>query len=63
MAQVKTIFQRANEVFGDPDRAQGWMNEPNPALGGRCPNECLDSNQRVERVEELLLQIEYGLLH
>lgn len=63
MSYRDRVFQRAAEVFGNYNQARGWMKEPNPALGGRSPNECLDLDRDVERVEKLMLQIEYGLLH
>ena len=55
------IMSRIEEVFSDKDIALDWANSPNLALSGDKPIEVLDTDAGVERVEEILINIEHGI--
>jgi len=52
------IIQIANRVFGDPAKAQDWLNRPRVQLGGRTPMQMLGTKTGARRVEELLAEID-----
>jgi len=51
------ILGLANRVFGDPARANEWLDRPSVQLGGRPPRSLLKTEDGVRRVEELLTQV------
>jgi putative toxin-antitoxin system antitoxin component (TIGR02293 family) len=56
------LLQRATDVFGSPDDAREWMQEPNFALGDDTPLQFADTEPGARRVERLLGQIEHGII-
>lgn len=60
--QIHRINALAISVIGDEVRALNWLKEPNPATDNRAPIELLGEPQGYERVTNLLLRIEYGVL-
>jgi putative toxin-antitoxin system antitoxin component (TIGR02293 family) len=54
------LLSRAEEVFGDREKAAWWMNEPNAALDGRVPVEVALTAPGAEIVEDLLGGLEHG---
>lgn len=54
------LLSRAEEVFGDCEKAAWWLNEPNAALDGRVPVEVALTAPGAEIVEDLLGSLEHG---
>lgn len=55
------VFAKASEVLGSEDEAKRWLAEPAMALGQRRPIDLLASPAGTELVEDLLVQLEYGV--
>jgi putative toxin-antitoxin system antitoxin component (TIGR02293 family) len=55
---ISFVIEVANRVFGEPAKAQAWLNHPRLQLGGRTPMEMLATEDGARRVEELLAQID-----
>ena len=60
--QIQSIFQRAEDVFGIPEVAGKWLQEPNLATDGQPPITLLGSEGGYARVKTLLDRIDYGVL-
>lgn len=58
LARIQVL---ANWVLEDPDAARTWLNEPQPGLAGRVPNDLLASEFGAREVERLLYRIEHGV--
>jgi putative toxin-antitoxin system antitoxin component (TIGR02293 family) len=56
------LYQRAAEVLGGRDEARAWMQEPNFALGDDTPLHFADTEPGARRLEQLLGQIEHGII-
>ena len=54
------VIATARKVFQDDKKAQGWLREPNVALGGATPLSLLDSEPGARQVENILGRIAYG---
>lgn len=52
------VAELAKRIFGDPAKAESWLDRPSLQLGGRKPRDMLGSEDGARRVEELLLQID-----
>ena len=55
------IFAKAIEVMGSEDRARAWLTEPAMALDRRKPIDLMATPAGAELVEDLLVQLEYGV--
>jgi putative toxin-antitoxin system antitoxin component (TIGR02293 family) len=55
------VLDSAERIYESRERAQQWLNRPNPRLGGRTPVEVLDTGNGEQKVEELLGQIGEGI--
>lgn len=63
LLRVARIMAIAEEVFDyDTPKAVSWLKTGNRALDGEKPFELLGSEVGARQIEELLMQIEYGLL-
>jgi len=60
--QIQSIFRHAEGVFGAPEVAGKWLQEPNLATDGRPPITLLGSEGGYARVKTLLDRIDYGVL-
>ena len=56
------LVERAEYVFGDRLVALQWLYDPNGALDGQLPIECISSPAGMAQVEKVLTQIEYNVL-
>jgi putative toxin-antitoxin system antitoxin component (TIGR02293 family) len=56
------ITALAISVFGKEETAKEWLSERNLATDDKPPIGLLDTAEGVERVKNLLLRIEYGVL-
>ena len=61
VVQVAKILIRAEEVFGNREKAVKWLKEPCVALGGNAPMEMMDTFSGVRMIEDELGRIEYGV--
>ena len=52
-------WEHALRVFGNEDKAAGWMNTPLHQLGERTPADVLSEDPNSEAVDTLLVRIEY----
>lgn len=57
-----SIGELAEYVFGDKEVAAEWLATPNLALYNMSPNLVLSLSWGEDRVRNLLLRIEYGVL-
>jgi putative toxin-antitoxin system antitoxin component (TIGR02293 family) len=60
--QVALIFQKGQEVFGDAEKFNIWLDAKNQALGKVKPKELLDNTFGIKMIEDELTKIEYGIL-
>lgn len=60
--QVAKLFTLAERIFGCKDKAKTWMKLAQPALGGHSPLEFCSTMVGAQAVEDLLGQIEYGVV-
>ena len=60
MARLLRIKTYAAEVFEDPEVAETWLSEANPALGDHIPAELLVTDEGTRAVETVLRRIDYG---
>lgn len=51
----------AEEVLGTTEKAAGWLRHPNPALGGKTPVRCLDTDLGAQQVETVLGRLAHGV--
>ncbi len=57
---LKTIKEKANEVFGEPEITQEWLTSKIEGLGHQKPIEMIRHGQG-DKVYDALLRIEYGI--
>jgi len=50
---------RALETFGSREKAEHWMNRPNPQFDGKTPAEMIESD--LVQVEGELVRIDHGV--
>lgn len=61
-AEIEAISTLASAVIGDKNKATQWLSEPNVATDNRAPIDLIGEKDGYERVKNLLLRIEYGVL-
>ena len=61
LARVAKILQRAHEVFGNADKARGWMNTRLAAFDGETPLQRADTSLGASQVEDVLGRIDCGV--
>ncbi len=59
--RLARVYASAVEMIGDEERAVGWLQTPNRALGGERPLDQLDTDVGAREVEDLLGRIAYGI--
>jgi len=60
--QIREIEALAETVIGDRQQAFQWLSEPNAATDDKAPMDLLGDQSGYDRVKNLLLRIEYGVL-
>lgn len=63
LARIDRIYTLAIEVFGDSERATGWLKRPSRALGKELPLKLLDTDAGTQQVERELRQIQHGFVY
>jgi putative toxin-antitoxin system antitoxin component (TIGR02293 family) len=62
LARLRRIIAKAEEVFGNAQKARHWMERPSSRLPrGESPLSLLDTDGGTQVVTERLLQIEHGI--
>ena len=61
VARFFRIWRKAQETFGEVDRARRWMERPTRPLGNQSPVSLLDTEEGARLVEALLGRIDHGL--
>ncbi|MCP4664987.1 MAG: DUF2384 domain-containing protein [Deltaproteobacteria bacterium] len=59
--RIAKLYDKAVDVFENPDLARKWFQEPARALGGKIPLEYADTEPGAQEVDELLGRIEHGV--
>jgi uncharacterized protein (DUF2384 family) len=54
------LFELANFVFCDKDKAARWMRKPRARFGGKAAIDVMHSEAGAKSVEEALVQIDHG---
>jgi uncharacterized protein (DUF2384 family) len=52
------LLAMVGRIFGNPCKAEEWLDRPSVQLGGRRPRALLSTVDGARRVEELLAQID-----
>lgn len=60
-AVAQSAEQRAQEVFGDKDKALRWMGTPVRALNYATPISLLGSKEGAKAVLDVLTRVEHGV--
>jgi putative toxin-antitoxin system antitoxin component (TIGR02293 family) len=60
--RIARITSLAEEVFGDDAKASRWLRKAKTRFEGRSPLEMLRTEAGARLVEEMLLQLDYGLV-
>jgi uncharacterized protein (DUF2384 family) len=56
------LVRYAETVFGDADKAERWLSKPKVFLDGKTPRGVMDSPSGREKIDEMLVRIEYGMI-
>jgi len=59
--RVARITAMAEQVFGESERAWRWLRKPKRRFDGKTPVEMLATEAGARLVEEMIVQIDYGL--
>lgn len=62
LLRLARLYRRASEVLGGAKEARAWIQEPNFALGDSTPLRFADTEPGARRLEQLLGQIEHGIV-
>lgn len=54
------LWQKAEQVFGDKNKAAVWLSTPKPLFGGLTAIDYMRDQETLARVVEVLNQIEHG---
>jgi putative toxin-antitoxin system antitoxin component (TIGR02293 family) len=60
--RVARITSMAEQVFGDSERAWRWLRKPKKHFDGMTPMEKLGTEAGARLVEEIVQQIDHGML-
>jgi hypothetical protein len=60
--QIEEITVLASAILDGKDKAVKWLSQPNAATDDRAPIDLIGEKEGFERVKNLLLRIEYGVL-
>ncbi|MDQ1158932.1 putative toxin-antitoxin system antitoxin component (TIGR02293 family) [Sphingomonas sp. SORGH_AS 950] len=61
LIRLVSVVATANDVFGDADKANGWLARPSRALDGETPLAMADTDRGARAVEALLGRIAHGI--
>jgi putative toxin-antitoxin system antitoxin component (TIGR02293 family) len=55
------LLEHATRVFGDVEKARGWLKHPQRGLGGAVPLDYAETEIGAREVDNLLGRIDYGV--
>lgn len=61
LARVARVIAKAEETFGNKEKAARWLRRPTAPLNGEEPLKLLDTEAGARLVEELLIRIDHGI--
>ena len=59
--RVARITAMAEQVFGEPARTWRWLRKPKGRFDGKTPVDMLATEAGARLVEEMIVQIDYGM--
>ena len=59
--RVASIIRLAEKVFGNPEKAMGWLRYPNDRLDERTPLSMLNTEAGGQLIESMLHGIDHGI--
>lgn len=59
--RVAHVIKDAERVFGDKQKAHGWLRSPRPQFSGQTPLSLLATEVGTRMVENMLGQIDHGM--
>jgi len=62
LLRVSSLFEKAEELFGDRDEARQWLQTPIPALGDQRPLDLAQTEPGAREVEDLIGRIGHGVI-
>lgn len=62
MQNLDLVWHQAERVFGDKAKAAAWLSTPRQLFGGVTAIEFVKDQENLQRVIEVLTQIEHGLV-
>jgi putative toxin-antitoxin system antitoxin component (TIGR02293 family) len=60
--RLARITSMAEEIFGANDRAARWLRKPKTRFEGQTPMQMLQTESGARLVEQMLLQLEHGMV-
>lgn len=60
--RIARITSMAEQVFGDSERAWRWLRKPKKYFDGKTPMEKLGTEAGARLIEEIVQQIDHGML-
>ena len=60
MLKLFTLYKKGEEIFGNPNEFQKWIDEPAYGLGYKVPKSIMQTSAGIELVMDELIRIEYG---
>jgi putative toxin-antitoxin system antitoxin component (TIGR02293 family) len=61
ISRIVPVVAHAVAVFGDEHKASYWLTTPLPLLENHAPSEFLNSDEGIQRVDEILTRIEHNI--
>ena len=59
--RLSQLMKQALGIFGSKEKARKWFWTPLPALGGKTPLECAETEDGAQKVEDMLGRIAHGV--
>lgn len=61
IARIIPVIAHAVAVFGDEHKASHWLSTPLALLENRAPSSLLETDEGLQRVEQILTRIEHNI--
>lgn len=61
LVRVARVIAKAEETFGNKEKAHRWLRRPTAPLNGEEPLKLLDTEAGARLVEDLLIRIDHGI--
>jgi putative toxin-antitoxin system antitoxin component (TIGR02293 family) len=62
LARVARLYELGVKVFGNPDKARRWLSKPKRRFDGRSPLTMMRTSLGGSGVEEMLYQVDEGVI-